>query len=87
LVSVAIAGIALNQNAFKSPLCPHLFRPSCSWSPLCGIGLSAGLFAQHIRLGAPYLAIEILSLAVMAIGVTLVARSPLVTGYEQGKAG
>lgn len=87
LISVAIAGIALNQNAFKLAPLPASLPALTIAEPLCGIGLGAGLFAQHIRLQPPYLAIEILSLGAMAIGVTLVARSPVVTGYEQTKAG
>ncbi len=83
LVSVAIVGIALGQNAFKLAPLPASLPALTIAEPLCGIGIGAGLFAQHIRLGAPYIAIQALSLAVMAVGVILVARSPIVTGFER----
>ncbi len=87
LLLVAIAGISLNQNAFKlAPLEASLPALTIA-EPLCGVGIGAGLFAQHIRLGAPYVAIELFSLGLMVTGVILVARSPVVTGYELSKSG
>ncbi len=87
LLLVAIAGISLNQNAFKlAPLEASLPALTIA-EPLCGVGIGVGLFAQRIRVGPPYLAIELFSLGLMVIGVILVARSPVVTGYELSKAG
>lgn len=86
LLSVAVAGIALNQNAFKlAPLAASLPALTIA-EPLCGIGIGVGLFAQHIRMAAGFIAIEILSLGVMMIGVIFVARSPIVTRFEQRTA-
>lgn len=86
LVSVAVAGIALGQNAFRLAPLPASLPAITIAEPLCGVALGAGLFAQHIRLGATYIAVEIFSLAVMMAGVVLVARSPVVTGFERSKA-
>lgn len=86
LLAVAILGIALGQNAFKLAPLPASLPAITIAEPLCGIGLGAGLLAQHVRLGAGYLAIEAVSLAVMALGVFLVARSPVVTGFEHRKS-
>lgn len=86
LLAVAVVGIALNQNAFKLAPLPASLPALTIAEPLCGIGIGVGLFGQHIRLGALDIAIELLSLVVMAVGVTLVARSPIVTGYERAQA-
>jgi len=48
--------------------------------PICGIGLGAGLFGEHIRLGGLFLGFEGAAIVLMVVGVVMVARSPLVCG-------
>lgn len=83
LLSVAVVGIALNQNAFKLAPLPASLPALTIAEPLCGIAIGVGLFAQHIRVAGWFVVIEILSLGLMVIGVTIVARSPIVTGFER----
>lgn len=83
VLSVAIVGIALNQNAFKLAPLPASLPALTIAEPLCGIALGVGLFAQHIRVGVLFVAIELLSLGLMVVGVIFVARSPIVTRFER----
>jgi drug/metabolite transporter (DMT)-like permease len=85
LLFVAVVGIALNQNAFKLAPLPASLPALTIAEPLCGISIGVGLFAQHIRVGPGFVAAEILSLGLMVIGVIFVARSPIVTRFEQCK--
>ncbi|MGH9067040.1 MAG: DMT family transporter [Acidimicrobiales bacterium] len=80
LFAVAIAGLLLAQSAFEAaPLAASLPAITIA-EPITGIGLGAGLFAQGLRLGPLPLAFELVGIALMVVGVILVARSPLVTG-------
>ncbi|MGH9061665.1 MAG: DMT family transporter, partial [Acidimicrobiales bacterium] len=82
LVLVAIVGLELAQTAFEAAPLPASLPAITIAEPLCGIGLGAGLFSQHIRLGPLYLAAELVCLVMMVLGVLLLARSPVVTGHE-----
>ncbi len=86
LLSVAVVGISLNQNAFKLAPLPASLPALTITEPLCGIAIGVGLFAQRIRVGTGFIAAEILSLGVMVIGVIFVARSPIVTRFERRTA-
>ncbi|MGH9075890.1 MAG: DMT family transporter [Acidimicrobiales bacterium] len=86
LVAVAAAGLVLGQNAFRVAPLPASLPAITIGEPICGVGLGAGLFDQPIRLGAPYLFVEILTLGLMVVGVILVARSPVVTGHDRARA-
>lgn len=80
VVAVAIGGLVMAQSAFEAaPLAASLPAITIA-EPITGIGLGAGLFAQHIRLSPVNLALEIIGIALMSVGVYLVARSPIVTG-------
>jgi drug/metabolite transporter (DMT)-like permease len=83
LVAVAATGLVLGQSAFAAAPLPASLPAITIAEPICGIGLGAGLFAEHIRLGAPYLASEVMGMALMVIGVFFVARSPIVTGHHR----
>ncbi|MGH9064567.1 MAG: DMT family transporter [Acidimicrobiales bacterium] len=86
LVAVAIAGLLLAQSAFEAaPLAASLPAITIA-EPITGIGLGAGLFSQDIGLSPQALAFEMVGIALMIIGVYLVARSPVVTGQvaEEG---
>jgi len=86
MLTVAVVGIALNQNAFKLAPLPASLPALTIAEPLCGIGIGVGLFAQHIRMAAGFIALEILSLGLMVFGVIFVARSPIVTRFERRTA-
>lgn len=86
LVAVAVVGLTLGQSAFASAPLPASLPAITIAEPLCGIGLGAGLFGERLRLGTPYLVTEIAGLALMVLGLYLVARSPVVTGSERVRA-
>jgi hypothetical protein len=83
LLTVAVVGIALNQNAFKLAPLPASLPALTIAEPLCGIALGVGLFAQRIRVAPLFVGGELVSLVLMTIGVILVARSPIVTRVER----
>lgn len=80
LVAVAVTGLVLAQSAFEAaPLTASLPALTIA-EPVCGIGLGAGLFGEHIRLGGLFLGFEVAAIVLMVVGVVMVARSPLVCG-------
>lgn len=86
LIAVAITGLLLAQSAFETAPLPASLPAITIAEPICGIGLGAGLFSEEIRLGGMYLGIELFCIALMILGVILVARSPVVTGLEKGES-
>jgi drug/metabolite transporter (DMT)-like permease len=80
LLAVAIAGLILGQSAFATAPLPASLPAITSAGPICGIGLGASLFGEHVRLGAPFVVVEVFSLALMVLGICTLARSPIVTG-------
>lgn len=77
---VAVTGLVLAQSAFEAaPLTASLPALTIA-EPICGIGLGAGLFGEHIRLGGLFLGFEGAAIVLMVVGVVMVARSPLVCG-------
>jgi drug/metabolite transporter (DMT)-like permease len=82
LTVVGLAGLWLNQSAFAAAPIQASLPSLTAAEPLTGIAIGAGLFSDSFRLALPYLAFEIIGLALVVAGVFLVARSPIVTGYE-----
>lgn len=79
LITVAIIGLALGQNAFSVAPLPASLPAVTISEPLCGIALGAGLFSEQVRLTPVALVFEALGLAMMVIGVIIVGRSPVIT--------
>lgn len=80
LVTVAVIGLLLAQSAFEAaPLAASLPVMTCA-EPITGIAFGVGVYGQHISIDPGLLVVEIGGIAVMVLGVFLVARSPLVTG-------
>lgn len=80
LVTVAVVGLLLAQSAFEAaPLAASLPVMTCA-EPITGIAFGVGVYGQHIGIAPELLIVEIGGIAVMVLGVFLVARSPLVTG-------
>jgi drug/metabolite transporter (DMT)-like permease len=87
LVAAAIVGLILAQSAFEAaPLAASLPTLTIA-EPITGIGLGAGLFSQGLRLSPLPLALELLGILLMAVGVYMVARSPVVTGGGASESG
>jgi drug/metabolite transporter (DMT)-like permease len=82
LVIVGLAGLWLNQSAFAAAPIQASLPSLTAAEPLTGIAIGAALFSDSFRLSLPYLAFEMFGLALVVAGVFLVARSPIVTGYE-----
>ncbi len=80
LVAVAVTGLVLAQSAFEAAPLPASLPALTIAEPICGIGLGAGLFGEHIRLTGLYMGFEVVAILLMVAGVILVARSPLVCG-------
>ncbi len=78
LLAVALAGLVLSQSAFElAPLSASL--PALTLAePTCGILLAILLLGQPVRSGPAAIAAGAAGLLLMAAGVVLVARSPLV---------
>jgi drug/metabolite transporter (DMT)-like permease len=80
LVAVAATGIMLAQSAFRTaPL--HASLPTLTIAePLTGVAFGAGVYGETLRLAPWALAVMLAALAVLVLGVWLVARSPVVAG-------
>jgi drug/metabolite transporter (DMT)-like permease len=85
LVVVGLAGLWLNQSAFAAAPIQASLPSLTAAEPLAGIAIGVGVFDESFRLSLPYLAFEVCGLAIVVAGVFLVARSPIVTGYEAVK--
>jgi drug/metabolite transporter (DMT)-like permease len=80
---VGVVGLGIYQEAFAIAPLPASLPASTAAEPLTGIALGAGLFDEPLRLQSFYLALEVLGLVLIVAGVFLVARSRVVTGFEQ----
>lgn len=80
LVSVAVTALMLGQSAFEAAPLDASLPAITAAEPLTAIGMGAGLFGEHLSLSAGLLGVELVGLAVMVVGVYLVASSPVVTG-------
>lgn len=78
LVAVAIVGMILAQSAFRSGPLTSSLAPVTAAEPVTGIAIGAGMYSEHLQTSPLPLTFEIVSLAVMVVGICLVARSPLV---------
>jgi drug/metabolite transporter (DMT)-like permease len=87
LVVVAVVAIALAQRAFQLAPLPASLPAINIAEPLTGIAIGAGVDAEHVEMGAAALAVEVISLAAMAVGLFLVARSPMGAGRPSGGPG
>lgn len=80
LLAVAVVGLLLAQSAFEAaPLAASLPVMTVA-EPLTGIAFGAGVYGEHLNLGASLLPVELGGVVLVVLGVFLVARSPLVTG-------
>jgi drug/metabolite transporter (DMT)-like permease len=86
LLIVGLGGLWLNQSAFTAAPIQASLPSLTAAEPLTGIAIGAGLFSDSFRLALPYLFFELFGLALVVAGVFLVARSPIVTGYEAVQA-
>jgi len=80
VVAVAVLATLLAQSAFKLEPLPSSYPPMAVAEPLAGIAIGVGVLGGSLRLSPLVFAIQVISLMVMAIGVYLLASSPLVIG-------
>jgi drug/metabolite transporter (DMT)-like permease len=86
---LAITGLGtvfLIQNALHAGPITASRTTMVTINPLVSILLGVTLFADKLRAGPGWVTLEILSLAVLVVGVVILARSPLVAGTQGGVA-
>ncbi len=78
LLVVGALGLLLAQSAFEeAPLGASLPAITVA-EPVVGIALGVGIYNEYLNLGAGALVTELLGFGLMAVGVFVVARSPVV---------
>lgn len=82
LLAVAVTGLMLAQSAFRAASLAASLPAITIAEPITGIAFGAGVYGEGIRVSGLPLTGEVLSLLLMALGVWLVATSPLVTGAD-----
>jgi drug/metabolite transporter (DMT)-like permease len=75
LLLAAITGILLMQSAFEAAPLRASLPVITATEPLVGIGYGIGVYGERVRTSPMWVAGEAIGLAVMVLGVVLVARS------------
>jgi drug/metabolite transporter (DMT)-like permease len=75
LVAVAVVGILLMQSGFEAAPLRASLPLITAVEPLTGIGYGIGVYGERVRFGIGWVIGEVASLAVMIVGVVLVAGS------------
>jgi drug/metabolite transporter (DMT)-like permease len=78
LVAVAVVGLTLSQNAFGAADLSASLPALTLAEPVCGMALAAALLHQGLRTKPLLLAAALVGLALIVVGIVLLARSPLV---------
>jgi drug/metabolite transporter (DMT)-like permease len=81
LVAVSIGGLLLNQSAFQAGDLKWSLPAITVLEPLVAILIGQTLFHEHIATGALNVTGEILGLALMVVGVLVLASSPALTHH------
>jgi len=85
---VGIGTVFLLQNALHAGPITASRTTLVTINPLVSIVLGITLFADRLRVGPGWVGLEALSLAVLVVGVVMLARSPLVAGeHHRGDPG
>ncbi|MBV8463928.1 MAG: DMT family transporter, partial [Acidimicrobiales bacterium] len=79
LAVTGIGTVFLIQNALHAGPITASRTTMVTINPVVGIALGVTLFGDHLRTG-PWIVLEVLGLAVLIVGVVVLARSPLVAG-------
>ncbi|MFY1693285.1 DMT family transporter [Plantactinospora sp. WMMB782] len=79
VVVAAVTGTLLAQSAYKVAPLPASYPPLATTEPLAGIGIGLGLLGGTLQVTPLAVVVEILGLGTMAVGVFVLASSPLVT--------
>lgn len=86
LLVVAVVGLTLSQNAFSTADLTASLPALTIAEPVCAMVLAATLLDEGLRTQPGPLAAGVTGLALMVVGVVLLARSPLVAD-PHGRAG
>jgi len=78
LLAVAVIGLTLSQNAFGAADLSASLPALTLAEPVCGMALAAALLHQGLRPQPLLLAAALVGMALIVVGVVLLARSPLV---------
>lgn len=87
LLAIAVVALLLNQSAFEAGPLALSLPPVTVGEPLAGIAIGVGVYREHLNLGWPWLAIELVGLVAMVVGVSALASSPVVCASEERVAG
>jgi drug/metabolite transporter (DMT)-like permease len=82
---LAVCGLGtvfLLQNALHAGPITASRTTLVTINPLVSILLGITLFADHLRSGPLWITLEVVALAVLVVGVAILARSPLVAGTQ-----
>ncbi len=82
LAVTGLGTVFLLQNALHAGPITASRTTLVTISPLGSIVLGVTLFSDHLRSGPLWITLEVLSLAVLVVGVVVLARSPLVAGAQ-----
>ena len=80
LAVVGASGFFLVQSALHAGPITASRITSVTVNPLLSILIGATVFNEHLRSGGPYLALDVLAIAVLCVGLVVLTRSPLVAG-------
>ncbi|WP_422770445.1 DMT family transporter [Plantactinospora sp. WMMC1484] len=80
VVGTAVAGTLLAQSAYKLAPLPASYPPLAATEPLAGIAIGLSLLGGTLVVTPAAVAVQALGLAVMTVGVFVLASSSLVTG-------
>lgn len=83
IVICSVVGTVLTQSAYEMAPLAGSYPALASIEPLAGIGISLGVLGGALSFGPLPVAIEAAGLAVMIVGIYLLATSPLVSSSKE----
>jgi drug/metabolite transporter (DMT)-like permease len=83
VVVVAVIGILLAQSAYKLAPLQVSYPPVAAAEPVAGVAIGIGVLEGSLRLTPVALSVEIVALAVMTIGVYVLAAARLVEAHHR----
>jgi drug/metabolite transporter (DMT)-like permease len=83
IVLCSVVGTVLNQSAYEMAPLAASYPTLAAIEPLAGIGVGLGVLGGVLAFGVLPIAVEAAGLAVMTLGIYLLATSPLVSSSKE----
>lgn len=83
VVLVAIYGLLLSQDAYKSGPLPAALPPLATLEPVVGVALGVVLFGEQFHTSTLDVVVAVGATMAMVAGAVILARSPLVVGRDR----